>query len=210
MDIRLLFAVVSVFMQTQTFTDRQDYGGFPFRVDRFLREPTVFTLRDRKDHSWSQMIDSQNCHAQCDCPIQWPTAFYCDHKGLEKLPEGFLSNSEYLFLQGNNITGVDSGVFINATNLRWLFLDNNQLLSQTFDGRMLSNLTQLVNLFMNYNNLTEVPVGLPRGLKQLRLAYNHIEDLSNEAFKDLQNLTLLLLRGNQLKSIGEDNFKGTF
>ncbi|RXN22409.1 lumican-like protein [Labeo rohita] len=40
-----------------------------------------------------------------------------------------------------------------------------------------------------------VPIGLPNGLKQLRLAYNHIEKISAGAFQKLENLTLLLLQG---------------
>lgn len=113
-----------------------------------------------------------------------------------------------LFLQGNMITGFYSNAFANTTNLRWLILDQNQLLNERLDGGSLFNLTQLVYLFMNHNNLTEVPARLPGGLKQLRLAYNQIEKIGPGAFENLQNLTMLLLQGNRLKTIEEADFKG--
>ncbi|KAK3512895.1 hypothetical protein QTP70_028959 [Hemibagrus guttatus] len=158
--------------------------------------------------SWSWMVSNQNCSTKCDCAIQWPTALYCDHKGLEQFPESLPSRTQYLFLQGNTITGFSSAAFANTTNLRWLILDQNQLLSERLDGSSLTNLTRLVNLFMNHNNLTEVPAGLPGGLKQLRLAYNQIEKIGPGAFEHLENLTLLLLQGNRLKIIGDTDFKG--
>ncbi|XP_046731674.1 lumican [Silurus meridionalis] len=208
MDIRPLLVILSVCGQMQAMAIDTDYGGLPLQIDRFLGEPTVFTLRNRVDSSWSWMVSNQNCSVKCNCAIQWPTALYCDHKGLEHFPESLPSRTQYLFLQGNIITGFNSEAFANTTNLRWLILDQNQLISERLSGRPLLNLTQLVNLFMNHNNLTEVPAGLPSGLKQLRMAYNQIEKIVPGAFEDLQNLTLLLLQGNRLKTIGETDFKG--
>lgn len=209
MDIRPLLVILSVCGQIQAMTVDTDYGGLPLQIDRFLGEPTVFTLRNRVDSKWSWMVSNQNCSVKCDCAIQWPTALYCDHKGLEQFPASLPSRTQYLFLQGNMVTGFNSKVFANTTNLRWLILDQNQLLSGKLDGQALFNLTRLVNLFMNHNNLTEVPAGLPDGLKQLRLSYNQIEKIGPGAFENLRNLTLLLLQGNRLKNIGEADFKGT-
>lgn len=208
MDIRPLLLILSVCGQMQAITVDTGYGGLPLQIERLLGEPTLFTLRNRMASSWSWMVSNQNCSEKCDCAIQWPTALYCDHKGLEQFPENLPFRTQYLFLQGNMITGFSSTAFSNTTNLRWLILDQNQLLSERLDGSSLFNLTQLVNLFMNHNNLTEVPAGLPGGLKQLRLAYNQIEKIGPEAFENLQNLTVLLLQGNHLKVIGESDFKG--
>ncbi len=157
---------------------------------------------------WFRAVNTQSCPFECDCPIQWPTALYCDHRGLTQLPSGLPSRTQYMFLQGNNITILGSGAFANATNLRWLILDRNQLLSEQLDIILFSNLTRLVNLFINNNNLTRVPVRLPSGLKQLRLAYNRIEKISEGAFQNLDNLTLLLLQGNRLTTIEEGDLKG--
>lgn len=50
------------------------------------------------------------------------------------------------------ITGFYANAFANTTNLRWLILDQNQLLNERLDGGSLFNLTRLVYLVMNYNN----------------------------------------------------------
>lgn len=177
MDIRPLLVELSVCGQIQAITVDIDYGGLPLQINRFLGEPTVFTLRNLVDSKWSWMVSNQNCSMKCNCAVQWPTTLYCDHQGLEQFPESLPSRTQYLFLQGNMVTDFNSKVFANTIKLRWLILDKKQLLSERLDGGLLFNLTQLVNLFMNHNNLTEVPAGLPGGLKQLRLAYNQIEKI---------------------------------
>ncbi|XP_076845328.1 lumican [Brachyhypopomus gauderio] len=208
MDTRTLLLILCVCGPTWTTTSDLDYGGVPLWIDRFLGEPSVFTLRGRMDTGWFRAVNPQSCPLECDCPIQWPTALYCDHRGLGRLPEHLPPRTEYLFLQGNMVSGFSSGAFSNATSLRWLFLDHNQLLSEKLEGAPLSGLTRLVNLFINHNNLTKVPAGLPGTLRQLRLAYNHIEEISHGTLQNLTNLELLLLQGNQLKTLGQDDFKG--
>ncbi|XP_016299072.1 lumican-like [Sinocyclocheilus anshuiensis] len=208
MDISTIFLLLSVCGPTWAFTLDLDYGGVPLWINRFLGEPSVLTLKDRMDPGWFRAVNTQSCPLECDCPIQWPTALYCDHRGLTQLPSGLPSHTQYMFLQGNNITILGSRSLANATNLRWLILDRNQLLSEQLDNVLFSNLTRLVNLFINNNNLTRVPVGLPSGIKQLRLAYNRIEQISEGAFQNLDNLTLLLLQGNRLTTIEEGDLKG--
>ncbi|XP_036386662.1 lumican [Megalops cyprinoides] len=185
-----------------------DYGGVPLWINRFLGEPSVLSLRGRGDSSWYRAVNSESCPLECDCPIQWPSALYCDQRGLRILPVGLPPRTQYLFLQGNSMSGLPANAFTNTTRLRWLFLDRNQLLSGQVPAMVWSNLSHLENLFMNYNNLTEVPSGLPSGLKQLRLAYNQIGKIAPGSFKNLQNLTILLLQGNRLKTIGRADFTG--
>ncbi|NP_001018560.2 uncharacterized protein LOC553753 precursor [Danio rerio] len=208
MDYRSVFLLLSVCGLTRAFTMDLDYGGVPLWINRFLGEPSVLTLKDRIDPGWYRAVNTQSCPLECDCPIQWPTAIYCDHRGLNQLPSGLPFRLQYLFLQGNNITSLGSRAFDNTTYLRWLILDHNQLLSEQLDNVLFSSLTRLVNLFINHNNLTKVPAGLPSGLKQLRLAYNHIEKISEGDFQNLDSLTLILLQGNRLKTIEEGDFKG--
>ncbi|XP_043108290.1 lumican [Puntigrus tetrazona] len=208
MDISTVFLLLSVCGPTWAFTMDMDYGGVPLWINRFLGEPSVLTLKDRMDPGWFRAVNTQSCPLECDCPIQWPTALYCDHRGLTQLPSGLPYHTQYMFLQGNNISSLGSGTFANASSLRWLILDRNQLLSEQLDNVLFSNLTRLVNLFINNNNLTRVPVGLPSGLKQLRLAYNRIEKISEGVFQNLDNLTLLLLQGNRLTTIKEGDLKG--
>ncbi|XP_037108773.1 lumican [Syngnathus acus] len=197
------FAVAS----TITLAD-PDYGGVPLWIDRLLGEPSVLSLRGRLDAAWYRANNPQACPQQCDCPIQWPTALYCDHRGLADVPEHLPARTQYLFLQRNNISSLTSSFLANITGLHWLILDHNRLRSDQLDQGILQNQSQLVHLFANHNNLSSVPNNLPDGLKQLRLAYNQISSIGPDAFKNLKNLTLLLLQGNILKTIKEGELRG--
>ncbi|XP_056294551.1 lumican [Pseudoliparis swirei] len=187
-------------------TDVADYGGVPLWINRLLGEPSVMSLQERMDAAWFRANNPQSCPIQCDCPIQWPTALYCDHRGLADIPDHLPETTQYLFLQSNNISSLSSSLLANITALRWLILDHNQLL----DLVTLQNQTQLCYFFANYNHLRSVPSVLPAGLKQLRLAHNQISSISPGAFQNLHNLTLLLLQGNKLQTITEGDLKGLF
>ncbi|XP_061074662.1 lumican [Conger conger] len=184
-----------------------DYGGVPIWIDRLLGEPSVLSLRGRMDRGY-QAAEDLDCPEECDCPVQWPSALYCDQRGLDSPPASLPPGTQYLFLQDNNISSLATHTFSNATQIRWLFLDRNRLLSPGLAASTLANLTQLENLFMNHNQLSEVPLGLPQGLKQLRLAHNLIARIPPGALQDLPQLSLLLLQGNRLKSLGEAAFRG--
>ncbi|XP_062254702.1 lumican [Platichthys flesus] len=185
-----------------------DYGGVPLWIDRMLGEPSVLSLQGRMNPAWFRANNPQPCPQHCDCPIQWPTALYCDHRGQADIPDGLPDTTQYLFLQHNNISSLSSSVLVNITELRWLILDHNQLTSETLDRASLQNQTQLCYFFANNNHLTSVPDVLPAGLRQLRLAHNQISSIRPGAFQKLHNLTLLLLQGNRLQTITEGDLRG--
>lgn len=190
-----------------TYVADMDYGGVPLWINRLLGEPSVLSLQGRMDPAWFRANNPQSCPEQCDCPIQWPTALYCDHRGLADIPDRLPERTEYLFLQGNNIASLSPSFLANITVLRWLILDHNQLQSDKLVQAGLQNQTQLSFFFANHNNLRSVPNALPAGLKQLRLAHNQISSISPGAFQNLRNLTLLLLQGNRLQTITEGDLK---
>ncbi|XP_062419967.1 lumican isoform X2 [Pungitius pungitius] len=183
-----------------------DYGGVPVRINRLLGEPSVTSLQERMDAAWFRANNPQACPLQCDCPVQWPTALYCDHRGLADIPDSLPNRTQYLFLQANNISSLSSSFLTKRTALRWLILDHNQLQ----DLVPLQTQAQMYYFFANHNHLRLVPSTLPAGLKELRLAHNQISSISPEAFQNLQNLTLLLLQGNRLQTIVEGDLKGLF
>ncbi|XP_038553791.1 lumican isoform X2 [Micropterus salmoides] len=191
-----------------TFIADMDYGGVPLWINRLLGEPSVLSLQGRMDSAWFRANNHQACPQQCDCPIQWPTALYCDHRGLADIPDRLPDRTQYLFLQCNNISYLSFSFLANITGLRWLILDHNQLQTDTLDQAALQNQTQLCYFFANHNRLSSVPSALPVGLKQLRLAYNQISSISRGAFRNMHNLTLLLLQGNRLQTIKEGDLKG--
>lgn len=84
--------------QTLLITD-MEYGGVPLWVNRLQGEPSVLSLHGRMDPSWFRANNPQSCPEQCVCPIQWPTSLYCDHRGLNNIPEMMPNETQYLFLQ---------------------------------------------------------------------------------------------------------------
>lgn len=76
-----------------------DYGGVPLWINRLLGEPSVLSLHGRIDPAWYRANNPEACPPQCDCPIQWPTALYCDHRGLAEIPDSLPDRTQYLFLQ---------------------------------------------------------------------------------------------------------------
>uniref|UniRef100_A0A3Q3D946 Zgc:113307 n=1 Tax=Hippocampus comes TaxID=109280 RepID=A0A3Q3D946_HIPCM len=185
-----------------------DYGGVPLWIDRLLGEPSVLSLRGRLDAAWYRATNPQACPQRCDCPIQWPTALYCDQRSLEDLPELLPARTQYLFLQRNNISSLTASFLANITGLHWLILDHNLLKNDQLDQGILRNQSQLVYLFANHNQLSSVPRNLPDGLKQLRLAHNQISSIGPEALKNLKirqcnntRLSLLDLSENAFSSV---------
>ena len=85
---------------TTTTEEDQDYGGVPLWINRILGEPSVLTLQGRAiDTAWYRANNPYACPLQCDCPIQWPTAVYCDHRALGEIPDDLPDRTQYLFLQ---------------------------------------------------------------------------------------------------------------
>ncbi|CAL8356313.1 unnamed protein product [Gadus morhua 'NCC'] len=185
-----------------------DHGGVSLWSDRLLGEPSVMSLNDRLDPQWYQANNPESCPEGCFCPIQWPTALYCDQRALPSVPADLPGDTQYLFLQRNNISSLPSSVLAEAPALRWLIVDQNQLEGELLEGPALQNHTELRYLYANHNRLTAVPQGLPEGLRQLRLAYNRISSLGADAFQHLQHLTVLLLQGNRLQTVPSDSFTG--
>uniref|UniRef100_A0A8C6T2U2 Zgc:113307 n=1 Tax=Neogobius melanostomus TaxID=47308 RepID=A0A8C6T2U2_9GOBI len=184
-----------------------DYGGVPLWINHLLGEPSVMSLQGRSmDRSWFRATNQLSCPDQCECPIHWPTALYCDSRGLVNVTETLPQRTQYLFLQGNNISTLSSSALSNVTGLRWLILDHNHL--KTLDSDLLQDQSELWYLFVNHNWLKSIPAGLPRGLRQLRLAHNRISSIGQEALSKLHKITVLLLQGNRLKTVAEGEVKG--
>nr|XP_023662613.1 lumican-like [Paramormyrops kingsleyae] len=137
------------------------------------------------------------CAMECDCPINFPSAMYCDDRNLHFIPL-VPSGIKYLYLQNNMIQEVKANVFDNATDLLWLILDHNHITSENIEKGSFDKLDNLQKLFFSYNNLTE-PVGpLAKSLNELRMIGNKLSKLPLATLSGLENLTALYLQGNEL------------
>lgn len=162
-------------------------------------------LRGRRQHAgWrSEDVD---CPLECDCPSAFPTAMYCHGRNLQHVPY-VPSHIKYVYLQHNQITGIQDGVFDNATNLVWVVLFHNQLNSDKIGKNVFSKLKHLDRLLLDRNELTRVPPNLPKSITELRLGHNKISKILPSSFEDMANLTTLQLQANVIEDVG-GVFKG--
>ncbi|NXN67177.1 LUM protein, partial [Himantopus himantopus] len=146
------------------------------------------------------------CAPECNCPLSYPTAMYCDNLKLKTIPI-VPSGIKYLYLRNNMIEGIEENTFDNVTDLQWLILDHNHLENSKIKGRVFSKLKHLKKLHINYNNLTEAVGPLPKTLDDLQLSHNKITKVNPSALEGLVNLTVIHLQNNQLKA---DSISGAF
>ncbi|KAM6437280.1 lumican [Liasis olivaceus] len=151
-------------------------------------------------------LSSAVCAPECNCPISYPTAMYCDDLKLKNLPI-IPSGIKYLYLRNNLLEGIEDNAFENVTDLEWLILDNNQLKNSNIKGKVFSKLKNLKKLHINHNNLTEVVGPLPNTLDDLQLTHNKISKINPNTLEGLVNLTVIHLQHNELS---EDTLSGVF
>ncbi|XP_041656398.1 fibromodulin [Cheilinus undulatus] len=162
-------------------------------------------LRGRRRHAGWQAEDV-DCPLECDCPSTYPTAMYCHGRNLQHVPY-VPSHIKYAYLQRNQITSIQDGVFDNATNLVWVVLFHNKLSSDKIGKNVFSKLKNLDQLYLDHNELTRVPPNLPKSITALRLGHNKISKINSNSFEGMANLTTLQLQANALEDIG-GLFKG--
>ncbi|XP_074482059.1 lumican isoform X2 [Sebastes fasciatus] len=141
-----------------------------------------------------------NCDRECDCPINFPSAMYCDSRKLKVVPM-VPTGIKYLYLQNNQIEEIRAGVFDNVTDgLRWLVLDNNQIVNSKVAKGTIDKLTALEKLFFSNNNLTEPIIPPSKSLDELKMMHNKITKFPSGLLSDKENLTSVNLQYNQLSS----------
>ncbi|KAL2103662.1 hypothetical protein ACEWY4_000530 [Coilia grayii] len=157
-------------------------------------------------HWNSENPDEGDCPLECDCPGRYPNAMYCHGRNLQHVP--FVpSRMKYVYLHNNQITSIKEGVFDNATDLVWIILHRNLLVSDKIGKNVFSKLKNLQKLYLSSNELSKVPENLPTSLVDLRLSNNKITKLSDDSFKDMVDLSHLQIQGNDIKDAGAA-FKG--
>lgn len=120
------------------------------------------------------------------------------HEIPSELPHS-LANFE---LNHNKIISVTKQNFTNLRNMTQLWLSKNcyswnpcgtsvKIADGSFEG-----LTKLKRLDLSFNNLTQVPKGLPSSLTSLDLGSNQIQNIYENDFQRVQHLKILKLEGN--------------
>ncbi|XP_029969842.1 lumican [Salarias fasciatus] len=141
-----------------------------------------------------------NCDRECDCPINFPSAMYCDSRKLKFVPV-VPTGIKYLYLQNNLIEDIKAGVFDNVTDtLRWLVLDNNQITNGKIAKGTIDKLNALEKLFFSYNNLTEPVIPPSKVLEELKMTHNKLSKFPSGLLSDKENLTSVNVQHNELTS----------
>ncbi|MEE6480318.1 hypothetical protein FKM82_012533 [Ascaphus truei] len=185
-------------------------------IRRFLMFVLTISISTRSEtQAYTDMnpeanpILSNECPKECFCPPSFPNALYCDNKGLKEVPP-IPSRIWYLYLHNNLIETLNEKSFANATELKWINLNRNNISIKGIEKNLLKNLKSLFYLFLEDNDLEEVPAPLPESIEQLRLARNKISKIPEGVFDNLNNLTLLDLHHNKLtdSSFKSNTLKG--
>ncbi|XP_051967223.1 prolargin-like [Xyrauchen texanus] len=140
-----------------------------------------------------------DCPIQCFCPPSYPNTLYCENRNLRKIPI-IPSRTHYLYLQNNFIDQVSADSFNNCTELQWINLGNNRI--RSVEKQVFEKLPNLLYLYMERNQLKEVPNDLPVALEQLRLSHNQISKIPSGAFNKMEHLVLLDLHHNRISDSG--------
>lgn len=119
---------------------------------------------------------------------------------LRYVPQDLPKAIYRLHLKNNKLEKIPAGAFDHLIHLRELYLQNNFLSNDGIDNETFSNLNRLEYLELSNNNLTAIPLGLPRNLILLHLEKNSIQGISANALTPIRNLEYLLLHNNKLRS----------
>lgn len=114
-----------------------------------------------------------------------------------------------LWLNGNQLTSIDSGVFEGLKNVRGLFLWNNELSS--IERGAFNGPTSLEDLILSGNQISSIELGAFDDLSDLwnlTLSGNPLQTIESGLFGDLPDLEHLGLAATQLTAIDANAFDG--
>ncbi|XP_056292119.1 toll-like receptor 8 [Pseudoliparis swirei] len=120
---------------------------------------------------------------------------------LKEIPGNLSDTVKYLDLSINHIMLLDNRSLAGLTHLTHLLLQRNCDIwnpcgrSVTIMEGSFAVMTTLLILNLSWNNLTEVPRGLPKSLHRLHLGSNRIQEISKDDLQ-LPNLIVLQIEGN--------------
>ncbi|GAB5574094.1 decorin [Prionailurus iriomotensis] len=140
------------------------------------------------------------CPFRCQCHLR---VVQCSDLGLEKVPKELPPDTTLLDLQNNKITEIKDGDFKNLKNLHTLILVNNKI-SKISPGAF-TPLLKLERLYLSKNHLKELPEKMPKTLQELRAHENEITKVRKAVFNGLNQMIVVELGTNPLKSSGIEN-----
>lgn len=128
----------------------------------------------------------------------------CSFKTLQFIPSNYSQNITKLILSNNliELSSADEAALKNYSNLTELHLDGNWLTD--LPGKLFEAMSKLEVLNLSHNNISKVEPKALAGLVNLReldLSYNRLQSLPPHLLDDLKKLSILRLRGNTLREL---------
>ncbi|XP_074048544.1 toll-like receptor 7 isoform X2 [Macrotis lagotis] len=132
----------------------------------------------------------------------------CTNKHLTEIPKGIPYNTTNLTLTINHIPKISPNSFDGLGNLVEIDFrcncvpihlgpkDHKCTKKPNITFGSFRNLTNLKSLYLDANQLSEIPLDLPPSLKLLSLEANHIFSITKENLTELDNLEMLYLGQN--------------
>ncbi|XP_066285550.1 uncharacterized protein [Branchiostoma lanceolatum] len=127
---------------------------------------------------------------------------------LRRVPTGLPTALQYLYLDGNEISAAGEKAFVGLPNLRSLYLQGNNLTSESLHPAAFTSLVNLTSLYLQGNNMDTLLGIFPPSLEVLRLGNNKITTISPETFLYLPHLQKLFLSENNLEALPHGLFGG--
>ncbi|XP_036312249.1 decorin [Pipistrellus kuhlii] len=140
------------------------------------------------------------CPFRCQCHLR---VVQCSDLDLDKVPTDLPPDTTLLDLQNNKITEIKDGDFKNLKDLHTLILVNNKI-SKISPGAF-TPLVKLERLYLSKNQLKELPEKMPKTLQELRAHDNEIAKVRKSVFNGLNEMIVIELGSNPLKSSGIEN-----
>ncbi|XP_078677886.1 uncharacterized protein LOC144914182 [Branchiostoma floridae x Branchiostoma belcheri] len=127
---------------------------------------------------------------------------------LTRVPTTLPRSLEYLYLDSNEITTVGGKTFQELPNLRSLYLQDNNLTSESLHPAAFASLVNLTSIYLQGNKLEKLQVIFPPSLEVLRLGHNGMKEISPKTFLYLPHLQQLFLSENTLEALPRGLFSG--
>ncbi|KAM4872128.1 podocan isoform 1-T3 [Thomomys bottae] len=143
-------------------------------------------------------ITSQHMHRDAFRKLRLLRSLDLSGNRLNKLQPCLPRNVQVLKVKNNEVATLVRGALAGMTQLRELYLTNNQLRTQALKPDTWADLQHLQLLDMGGNQLTEIPEGLPESLEYLYLQNNKISSVPANSFHTSPNLKGVFLRFNKL------------
>lgn len=126
-------------------------------------------------------------------------SFSMENQSLTKLPKFENVNIKKMSFGGNKISAIKNDTFVNVVFADFLYLHSNVI--HSVENRSFPEVEVIV---LNCNNLSTFKSAwflAPSKLKMIYLRNNRISSLHPHAFRDVENLTYLVLSSNMLKQL---------